>query len=78
MKEAISVACLSRRCYQKGQSIMTLYQGWKLRRQGNNKVNRMLFVQLPGLRNESKIFDLLCRIEESLQQNRIQHGVEQS
>nr|XP_022343357.1 uncharacterized protein LOC111136636 isoform X2 [Crassostrea virginica] len=63
MKEAISVACLSRRCYQKAQSIMTLYQGWKLRRQGNNKVNRMLFVQLPGLRNEAKIFDLLCRFE---------------
>ncbi|XP_056016134.1 uncharacterized protein LOC125668922 [Ostrea edulis] len=64
MKEAISVACLSQRCFRKAENIMTEYQQWRLRRQSNNKVNRMIFVQLPGLRKESEIFDLLCQFEE--------------
>lgn len=59
MKEAISVACLSKRCYLWALSIMEAYKKWKTKHQGNNKINRMLFVQLPGLKKEETIFHLL-------------------
>ncbi|XP_062581424.1 uncharacterized protein LOC134243209 [Saccostrea cucullata] len=59
MKEALSVACLSKRCFLWAMSIMEAYKEWKLKRQTNNKVNRMLFVQLPGMKNEEVLFNLL-------------------
>lgn len=59
MKEAISVACLSKRCYLWALSIMEAYKNWKTKHQGNNKINRMLFVQLPGIKKEETIFHLL-------------------
>lgn len=59
MKEGISVACLSKRCYLWALSIMEAYKNWKTKHQGNNKINRMLFVQLPGLKKEETIFHLL-------------------
>lgn len=57
--KGISVACLSKRCYLWALSIMEAYKNWKTKHQGNNKINRMLFVQLPGLKKEETIFHLL-------------------
>ena len=42
---------------------MSLYQDWKIKRQANNKVNAMLFGQLPGNRDEDKINQLLSLAE---------------
>ncbi|XP_062610329.1 uncharacterized protein LOC134272105 [Saccostrea cucullata] len=58
-KEHISVACLSPRCYALSVEIMDLYGRWGLKQQTNCKVNRMLFAQLPGLREEDTIYKLL-------------------
>ncbi|XP_062582885.1 uncharacterized protein LOC134244645 isoform X2 [Saccostrea cucullata] len=59
LKEAIAVACLSQRCFLWAESVTKAYASWKLKNQSNNKVNRMLFVQLPGLRDEEMVFHLL-------------------
>ena len=57
------MACLSRRAYRKAINIMSLYQDWKIKRQASNKVNAMLFGQLPGNRDEDKIHQLLSLAE---------------
>ncbi|XP_078334054.1 uncharacterized protein LOC144625746 [Crassostrea virginica] len=58
-KEHLSVASLSPRCYTLAVDIMEMYGKWELKRQTNNKVNRMLFAQLPGVRNEDTIYRYL-------------------
>ena len=59
LQRHLSVASLSPRCYALAVDIMELYGKWELKRQTNNKVNRMLFAQLPGVRNEDTIYRCL-------------------
>ena len=54
-KEHLSVASFSPRCYALAVDIMEMYGKWELKRQTNNKVNRMLLLHLPGVRNEDTI-----------------------
>ena len=63
LKEALSVACLSRRTYKKAINVMSLYKEWKTKKQTSGKVNAMLFGQLPGNRDESNIHRLLNLVE---------------
>lgn len=63
-KEHISVACLSRRSFALAQQIMEAYSRWELKQQTNNKVNRMLFAQLPGVKSEDVIFEHLVKLKE--------------
>ena len=63
LKEAISVACLSGRAYRKATNIMSVYKDWKIKRQAKNKVNAMLFGQLPGNGYKDKIHRLLSLAE---------------
>lgn len=62
-KEHISVACLSRRSFALAQQIMEAYSRWELKQQTNNKVNRMLFAQLPGVKSEDVIFEHLVKLK---------------
>lgn len=62
-KEHISVACLSRRCFELAQQIMEAYSRWELKQQTNNKINRMMFAQLPGVRSEDVIFEHLTKLK---------------
>lgn len=61
-KEHISVACLSR-CFKLAQQIMEAYSRWELKQQTNNKINRMLFAQLPGVKSEDVIFEHLMKLK---------------
>lgn len=65
-KEHISVACLSRRCFALAQQIMEAYSRWELKQQTNNKVNMMLFAQLPGVKSEDVIFEHLVKLKTKM------------
>lgn len=63
LKEALSVACLSRWTYKKAINVLSLYKEWKTKKQTSGKVNAMLFGQLPGNRDKSNVHNLLNLME---------------
>lgn len=56
-KEALTIACLSKRCFEIVTDIMTERKRLKL------KINRGLFAAVPGLCNEQALFTLLLALK---------------
>lgn len=45
---------------------MEAYSRWELKQQTNNKINRMLFAQLPGVKSEDVIFEHLMKLKTKI------------
>ena len=56
-KEALAVACLSKRCYKLVRSIMVS------RKASHQKINRGVFKNLPGVKDELYLYSQLQKVD---------------